>query len=280
VISLLILLAGLISLPRLQVENLPPIAPGRVTVRATYPGASPEVVEQGVTALLEKQLNGLERLDSIRSTSSANGSTITLAFEGGDPERNQINTQNEATVVNRQLPAPVARFGVQVRRSSDDLLLVLSFSADRQRYNDTFLSGWVDQVVRDRLQRVPGVASVNLFGGSSLAFRLWLDPQRLEERQLTIVDVRQALQQQNVLAALGQIGEAPSSTEQVLNLPLRMEGRLRSPAEFEQLVVARSSGGVTLLRDVGRVSLGNESYDTIATNLGVSARRQQCPGGE
>ena len=107
VISLLILLGGLISLPELQVENLPPIAPGRVTVRASYPGAGPEVVEQGVTALLEKQLNGLERLDTIRSTSSANGSSITLGFRGGNPELNQINTQNEAVVVNRQLPAPV-----------------------------------------------------------------------------------------------------------------------------------------------------------------------------
>ena len=267
VLSLLILIAGLISLPALQVENLPPIAPSRVSVRASYPGAGPEVVEQGVTALLEKQLNGLERLETIRSTSSANGSTLSLGFEGGSPELNQINTQNEVAVVARQLPAQVARFGVQVRRSSDDLLMVLSFSADRQLYNDTFLTGWVDQVVKERLRRVSGVGEVSLFGGSRLAFRLWLDPQRLQQRNLTILEVRQALQQQNVLATLGQIGEAPSSAGQVLNLPLRMEGRLRSPAEFEQLVVARSSGGVTLLRDVGRVSLGNESYDTIATNL-------------
>lgn len=268
VVSLLALLIGLVCLPLLQVENLPPIAPGRVTVRATYPGAGPEVVEQGVTALLEQQLNGLERLDSIRSTSSANGSSITLGFEGGDPELNQINTQNEVAVITRQLPAPVARFGVQVRRSSDDLLMVLSFSADPKLYGETFLSGWLDQVVKERLQRVPGVGNVTLSGGNSLAFRLWLNPAQLEERGLTITDVRAALQQQNVLAALGQTGEAPSPSGQELTLPLRMEGRLRSPAEFEQLVVARSAnGGVTLLRDVGRVSLGSESYDTIATNL-------------
>ena len=268
VVSLLVLLVGLVCLPLLQVENLPPIAPGRVTVRATYPGAGPEVVEQGVTALLEQQLNGLERLDSIRSTSSANGSSITLGFEGGDPELNQINTQNEVAVITRQLPAPVARFGVQVRRSSDDLLMVLSFSADPKLYGETFLSGWLDQVVKERLQRVPGVGNVTLSGGNSLAFRLWLNPAQLEERGLTIAEVRAALQQQNVLAALGQTGEAPSPSGQELTLPLRMEGRLRSPAEFEQLVVARSAnGGVTLLRDVGRVSLGSESYDTIATNL-------------
>ncbi len=268
VISLLILLAGLISLPLLQVENLPPIAPGRVTVRASYPGAGPEVVEQGVTALLEKQLNGLERLDTIRSSSSANGSLITLGFEGGDPELNQINTQNETTVVGRQLPAQVARFGVQVRRSSDDLLLVLSFSAEKGLYSDTFLTGWVDQVVKERLRRVSGISDVSLFGGSSLAYRLWLDPARLQERNLTILEVRQALQQQNVLAALGQAGESPAPPDQVTTLPLRLEGRLRSVEDFEQLVVARSAaGGVTLLKEVGRVVLGNENYDTIATNL-------------
>ena len=268
VVTLIVLLVGLVCLPRLDVENLPTIAPSRVTVRATYPGASPEVVEQGVTALLEKQLNGVERLDEIRSVSSAGSSSINLTFTGGDPEINQINTQNEVAVVQRQLPAPVARFGVQVRRSSDDLLMVLSFSADRKAFSEGFLSGWVDQVVKDRLQRVPGVGSVNVAGGSSLAFRLWLDPVRLQERNLTLDDVRQALQAQNVLAALGQLGAAPSPPGQELTLPLRMEGRLRSPLEFEQLVLARApNGGVTLLKDVGRVELGIESYDTVATNL-------------
>ncbi|HYP04066.1 MAG TPA: efflux RND transporter permease subunit, partial [Cyanobium sp.] len=206
VLSLLVMLGGLVSLPTLQVENLPPIAPGRVSVQASYPGAGPEVVEQGVTALLEKQFKRLDRLDTVRSTSSANGSSITLGFEGGDPQLNQINTQNEASVVARQLPAQVARFGLQVRRSSDDLLMVLSFSARGDAYSETFLSGWVDQVVRDRLQRVNGVDNVSLFGGSSLAFRLWLDPQRLQQRELTMLDVRRALEDQNVLAALGQAG--------------------------------------------------------------------------
>jgi hydrophobe/amphiphile efflux-1 (HAE1) family protein len=268
VVTVLMLLGGLVCLPQLEVENLPAIAPGRVSVRATYPGASPEVVEQGVTALLEKQLNGVERLDQIRSVSAAGSSAINLTFNGGDPEINQINTQNEVAVVQRQLPAPVARFGVQVRRSSDDLLMVLSFSADRATYSDTFLSGWVDQVVRDRLQRVPGVGNVTISGGTSLAFRLWLDPVRLQDRNLTVGEVSEALRGQNVLAALGQLGDAPSPPGQELTLPLRMEGRLRTPAEFEQLVVARSpEGGVTLLRDVGRVELGTESYDTVATNL-------------
>jgi hydrophobe/amphiphile efflux-1 (HAE1) family protein len=268
VLSALLLLLGALSLVQLQVENLPPIAPGRVSVRSTYPGGSPEVVEQGVTALLERQLNGLERLDTIRSTSSANGSSISLSFQGGAPELNQVNAQNEVSQVLRQLPAQVARLGVQVRRSSDDLLMVLSFSAENGRYSDLFLSGWVNQVVKERLQRVNGVGNVTLFGGSPLAFRLWLNPSALLERQLTINDVRSALEAQNVLAALGQLGEEPIPAGQATTLPLQMEGRLRSPEELEQLVVGRGpDGGVVLLSDIGRVNLGSEDYGNIATNL-------------
>jgi len=268
VLSLLLLLLGGLSLAGLSVENLPPIAPGRVTVRSTYPGGGAEVVEQGVTALLEKQLNGLDRLETIRSSSSANGSSITLSFRGGDPELNQINAQNQANQVLRQLPASVARLGVQVQRSSDDLLMVLSFSVRPGLYVDTFLSGWVSQVVKERLQRVDGVDSVNLVGGSPLAFRLWLDPTALLQRQLTIDDVRQALEGQNVLAALGQTGSAPIPPDQITSLPLQMEGRLRSPEELEQLVVSRGpDGGLVRLVDIGRVALGSEDYDTIATDL-------------
>jgi hydrophobe/amphiphile efflux-1 (HAE1) family protein len=268
VLSVLLLLLGGLSLVQLQVENLPPIAPSRVSVRSTYPGGSPEVVEQGVTALLERQLNGLERLDTIRSTSSSNGSNLSISFSGGAPELNQVNAQNEVSQVLRQLPAQVARLGVQVRRSSDDLLMVLSFSAENGRYSDVFLSGWVNQVVKERLQRVEGVGNVNLFGGSPLAFRLWLNPSALLERQLTINDVRTALEAQNVLAALGQLGDEPVPAGQATALPLQMEGRLRSPEELEQLVVGRGpDGGVVLLRDIGRVSLGSEDYASIATNL-------------
>ena len=268
VVTLLVLMAGAIALPALQVENLPPIAPIWMSVRASYPGGGALAVEQGVTTPLERQLNGLERLESIRSSSSANGSTITLTFEGGNPELNQINAQNEATLANRQLPPQVSRLGVQVRRSSDDLLMVLGFSAKEGLYSPSFLSGWVDQQLRDSLQRVPGVGNVTAFGGGDLAFRLWLDPVELEKRQLTILDVERALVEQNVLAALGQVGDSPSPPGQQITLPLEMEGRLRSVRELEQLVVSRTSdGGVVLLKDVGRVALDLESFQSTGMNL-------------
>ncbi len=268
VVSLLIVMAGLLSLPGLQVENLPPIAPVRVNVRASYPGGGALAVEQGVTTPLERQLNGLERLESIRSTSSANGSSITLTFEGGNPELNQINAQNEAVLVNRRLPPEVARLGVQVRRSSDDLLMVVSFSTPKGMYSDAFLSGWLDQRLRDELQRVPGVGNVAVAGGSELAFRVWLDPVALEQRNLTITDIEDALEEQNVLAALGQVGDAPSPPGQEITLPLEMEGRLRSASELEGLVISRAgNGGVVQLKDVGRVVLDEESFESTAMNL-------------
>ncbi len=269
VVSLLIVMAGLLSLPGLQVESLPPIAPVRVNVRATYPGGGALAVEQGVTTPLERQLNGLDRLESIRSTSAANGSSITLTFEGGNPELNQINAQNEAVLVNRRLPPEVARLGVQVRRSSDDLLMVISFSTPKGLYDNAFLSGWLDQRLRDELQRVPGVGNVAIAGGSELAFRVWLDPVALEQRNLTITDIEAALEEQNVLAALGQVGDAPSPAGQEITLPLEMEGRLRTPRELEDLVVSRASnGGVVQLKDVGRVALDPESFESTAMNLG------------
>lgn len=268
VLSVLIVLAGLVSLVGLQVENLPPIAPSKVSVRATYPGAGAEVVEQGVTTLLERQLNGVERLDSIRSSSSASGSSIELTFAEGNPELNQINVQNEASLVTRQLPQPVIRQGLQVRRTSTDLLMVLSFSDKEGRYSQIFISDWADRNMRDALLRLPGIGEVTLTGAGDLAYRLWLDPKSLERFQLTIRDVGEALVRENVLAALGQVGDAPSPQDQAYTLPLRMEGRLRSVEELENLLISPLGGGNSIrLRDVGRVTLGQESYATKAMDL-------------
>lgn len=274
VLSVLIVLAGVVSLFGMQVENLPPIAPSKVTVRATYPGAGAEVVEQGVTTLLERQLNSLERLDSIRSSSTANGASVELTFSdaiGEDrrsSELNQINVQNEANLVTRQLPQSVIRQGLQVRRTSTDLLMVLSFSDKSKLYSQQFISSWVDRYLRDPLLRLPGIGDVSLTGSGNLAYRLWLNPDQLNRFRLTINDVSVALQRENVLAALGQVGDAPSPADQQYNLPLRMEGRLRSQEEIENLIVAPLGDGNSVrLKDLGRVSLGDENYNSSARNL-------------
>ena len=268
VCSLLILLAGLTALTGLGLEDLPQLAPTRVSVSANFPAASPEVVEQSVTTVLEQQLNGLEGLDSISSTSRQGGASISLRFSDGDPELNAIKVQNEVNLATRRLPQAVSRQGLRVRRSSDDLLMILGFSHPQDAYVSTFLTGWLDQSLRESLLTTPGVGDVVVFGSSELSFRLWLDPNRLEQANLTISDVSRALAEQNVLAAVGSIGAAPAPRGQLLTLPVDAEGRLRSKSDFENLILRRlDNGGLLRLKDVGRVALGQRSYGRQAMNL-------------
>ena len=268
VCSLLIVLAGLTAFLGLGLEDLPQLAPTRVSVRAVFPAASPEVVEQSVTTVLEQQLNGLEGVDSITSTSRQGGATVRLQFSEGDPELNAIKVQNEVNLAARKLPQAVARQGLQVNRSSDDLLMILGFSHPPDQYEPTFLQGWLDQSLRESLLAIKGVGNVFAFGSDDLAFRLWLDSQRLEQANLTISDVTQALAEQNVLAAIGKLGAAPAPEGQLISLPVEAEGRLRSQKDFENLIIQRlDNGGLVRLRDVGRVSLGQKRYGLAAMNL-------------
>ena len=221
VCSLLVLLAGLVSLAGLGLEDLPQLAPTRVSVRATFPAAGPEVVEQSVTAVLEQQLSGLEGLESMSSTSRQGGASLSLRFDSGDPELNAIKVQNEVSLATRRLPQSVSRQGITVRRSSDDILLILGFSAPKELYAPTFVGGWLDQNLRNALRSTPGVGDIRIFGSSDLAFRLWLDPQKLEQFNLTSNDITAALAEQNVLAAIGSIGEGPGW--QAFSLPVEAE---------------------------------------------------------
>ncbi len=268
VCSLLVLLAGIVSLTRLGLEDLPQLAPTRVSVSASFPAASPEVVEQSVTAVLERQLNGLEGLESMSSSSRQGGASISLRFKDGDPQLNAIKVQNEVNLANRRLPQSVTRQGLNVRRSSDDILLILGFSAPKGMYVPTFIGGWLDQTLRESLQSTPGVGDIRVFGSSELAFRLWLNPNRLEQYKLTTNDITQALAEQNVLAAIGSLGVAPAPAGQMLSLPVDAEGRLRSRSDFESMVVKRlEGGGLVRLSDVGKVELGKENYGSSALNL-------------
>lgn len=268
VCSLLVLLAGLMALVGLGLEDLPQLAPTRVSVNARFPAAGPEVVEQSVTAVLEQQLNGLEGLESMSSSSRQGGANLSLRFDSGDPEINAIKVQNEVSLATRRLPQAVSRQGLTVSRSSDDILLILGFSAPKDLYAPTFVGGWLDQSLRNALRSVPGVGDIRIFGSSDLAFRLWLDPHKLEQFNLTSNDVTTALADQNVLAAIGSLGEAPAPNGQPFSLPVGAEGRLRSKQELEGLVVQRTGqGGLVRLGEVGRVELGFNDYGSSALNL-------------
>ena len=262
------LLAGVVSLVGLGLEDLPQLAPTRVGVSASFPAAGPEVVEQSVTAVLEKQLNGLDGLESMTSSSRQGGASLSLRFESGDPELNAIKVQNEVNLASRRLPQSVTRHGHNVSRSTNDLLLILGFSAPPGMYEPIFIGGWLEQSLSQSLRATPGVGDIRVFGSSELAFRLWLDNNRLEQFNLSTNDITNALAEQNILAAVGNLGEAPAPAGQLFTLPVAAEGRLRSLADFESMVVKRTeSGGLVRLKDVGRVELGQRNYGSSARNL-------------
>ena len=272
VCSLLIVIAGLITLPILPIENLPDIAPPTVKVTARYNGADALSVEQGVTSVLEQQINGVENMDFITSSSAADGSSaITVSFASGtNGDINQVNVQNKVALAEPQLPAEVRQSGVTVSKASNSILLVYNLvSTDAANpYSVETLSGVLDQGLTDQLKRVSGVGDVVYFGNRKLAVRLWLDPDRLSQAKLTANDVAAALQSQNRLVPAGRVGGAPAPDGQSYTFTVQLQGRLLNNEDFENLVLRNTSdGGLVQLKDVGRVSLGGETYDITATDM-------------
>jgi len=272
VCSLLIVIAGLIALPILPIESLPDIAPPTVQVSARYTGADAVSVEEGVTAVLEQQINGVENMEFITSTSAADGSSaISIAFASGtDGAINQVNVQNRVALAEPQLPAEVRQSGVTVNQASNSMLLVYNLvSSDPDRpYSVETLSGELDQGLTDQVRRVRGVGEVTYFGNRRLAVRLWLDPDRLTQQHLSAADVVTALQSQNRLVPSGRIGGAPAPEGQPYTFSVQLQGRLLQNEDFENLILRNTGDGALVrLRDVGRVSLGGETYDINATDI-------------
>ncbi|MFM7635897.1 MAG: efflux RND transporter permease subunit, partial [Cyanobacteriota bacterium] len=272
VCSLLIVIAGLIALPILPIENLPDIAPPTVKVVSRYTGADALSVEEGVTTVLEQQINGVENMEFITSTSAADGtSAITVSFASGtDGAINQVNVQNRVALAEPQLPAEVRQSGVTVSKASNSILLVYNLTSGdaANPYSVETLSGVLDQGLTDQLKRVRGVGEVTYFGNRKLAVRLWLDPDRLTQANLSATDVVAALQSQNRLVPAGQVGGAPAPDGQPFTFTVQLQGRLLRNEDFEDLVLRNTGdGGLVRLRDVGRVSLGGETYDINATDM-------------
>ena len=272
VCSLLIVIAGLIAIPILPIENLPDIAPPTVQVNARYVGADAVSVEQGVTSVLEQQINGVENMDFIASSSAADGtSSIRVTFaSGSDGDINQVNVQNRVALAQPSLPEEVRQSGITVNQASNSILLVYNFTSEDpdSLYSLETISGLLDQNLTDAIRRVPGVGDLQYFGNRQLAFRLWLDPGRLVANKLTASDVVQALRSQNRLVPVGQIGGAPAPPGQQYTFTVQLQGRLRSTSDFENLILrATADGGVVRLRDVGRVSLGGETFAVEASDL-------------
>ncbi|MBH8552653.1 efflux RND transporter permease subunit [Nostocaceae cyanobacterium CENA357] len=284
VAALIILILGLISIPTLAIARFPDITPTQISITANYSGASAEDVESGVTNILERQINGVEGIRYITSSSSNDGSsTITATF---DSSRNQdiaaVDVQNRVSVAQPQLPESVQRTGVRVSKESNNILLAIGLYPENNEYNNTFLSNYADLYLADALKRVKGVSNVQIFGERRYAMRLWLDPSRLASRGLTTEDVSNALSEQNLQIGAGRIGQEPAPEGQRYQIDVRAASRLATPEEFAEIVLKTEDDGTLVkLKDVGRAELGAENYNTFLRfrgNEAVGLGIYQIPG--
>ncbi|NUW69853.1 efflux RND transporter permease subunit [Vibrio coralliilyticus] len=264
VISIILTLAGAISLAVLPVAEYPRISPPSVSVTAFYTGASAEAVEQAIADPIETSVNGVEDMIYMSSKSANDGSyNLNVTFDvGTDPDMAQVNVQNRVAQIESKLPQEVRMVGVTVKKRSPDLLMVLNFYSPNGKYNDQFLINYVNLNLKDQLARVKGISEVNVLGGGEFAMRVWLDPEKMANLNLTTSDVHSALAEQNVQVAAGRVGSAPYSSAQEVQFNLVTKGRLESVDEFENVVLRANSDGSTIyLKDVARVELGKKFYD-------------------
>ena len=274
VCSLLIILAGAVSIPTLPVAQFPTLAPPQVSVSASYTGANSQAVENSVTTLLEQAINGTEGMRYITSSSGNDGSSsISATF---DLQRNvdiaAVDVQNRAATVAGRLPAEVQTTGVVVTKSGGSWVMGYAIYSPDGRYSPLFLSNYLDVYVKDALKRVRGVADVIMFDQNKYAMRIWLDPTRMAKRNLTASDVISALEEQNAQVAAGAVGQPPAIPGQGYQISVRAVGRLSEPGEFDRIVLKHNADGSLIqLRDVGRTELGSESYGAKLTHNGHEA---------
>ncbi|MDR3411549.1 MAG: efflux RND transporter permease subunit [Formivibrio sp.] len=263
VLSVLILLAGVLSVFKLPISEYPEVVPPSVVVRAQYPGANPKVIAETVAAPLEESINGVENMLYMQSQANSDGNlTITVNFAlGVDPDKAQQLVQNRVAQALPRLPEDVQRLGVTTIKSSPSLTMVVHLISPDNRYDMTYLRNYAVLNVKDRLARIKGVGEVGLFGSGNYAMRVWLDPQKVAQRGLTASDVVNAIREQNVQVAAGVIGASPSGVDVPLQLSVNAQGRLKSEAEFGDIVLKTSAdGGVTHLADVARIELAASEY--------------------
>src|SRR6185312_9571048 len=265
VCALLIILGGAVSIPTLPVAQFPNLAPPTVQVSAFYNGASAQVVETSVTTPLEQQINGVEGMKYMTSTSGNDGSSgISVVFDlNRDVDLAAVDVQNRVNQALGRMPNEVKTTGVSVVKATNNFVFGAGFYAEGNRYDSLFISNYLDVYVKDALKRVRGVGDVIIFGERKYAMRLWLDPIRLAKRNLTAQDVVDALREQNVQVAAGQVGQSPIAKGQMFQISVRAVGRLSQPSEFEAIILKRASdGSLVQLRDVGRAELGAEDYSS------------------
>ena len=283
VCALIIVLGGAVAIPSLPVAQFPDLAPPQVIVTSAYNGADAQTVESAVTIPLERSINGVEGLKYITSTSGNNGvSTVTATFDvTRDPDLAAVDVQNRVQAAAGLLPAQVNANGVTITKGFAGFVFAAAFYAENSKYTGLFISNYVDVYVSDAIKRVPGVANVTIFGQREYSMRVWLDPAKLAARQLTATDVVNALEEQNVQVAAGQIGQPPAPTGQAFQISVRAMGQLTDPSEFDNIILKTGADGTLVrVRDVGHSELGAQDYSNnlfIDGHEAIGLAVQQLP---
>ncbi|WP_417622005.1 efflux RND transporter permease subunit [Parasphingorhabdus sp.] len=285
VLSILIVIFGIVAYPGLPVAQYPEIAPPTVVVSATFPGATSETLAETVAAPLEESINGVEDMIYMSSSSTGDGNlSITVTFaQGVDVDQAQVLVQNRVSTAESRLPTEVRQIGVTVRKDSPDILLVSTFYSDDDSLPQEYVSNYVKLQVIDRLLRIPGVGGVRQFGGRDYNMRIWIDPDRASERNLTVDEITNAVRAQNVQVSAGSIGQPPfNEGGTAFQLSIQTQGRLTTPEQFGEIIVKRDEQGrMTRLRDVARVELGAQDYSVNAYLKGTATAAlgiTQLPG--
>ncbi len=274
VLSCFLVLAGLAAMRALPIAQYPEIAPPVVTVRAFYPGASAQTIEQTVAAPLENQLTGVEDMIFMSSNSGSNGLLeIQVTFGiGADADKAALNVNNRVKQAEARLPEEVRRQGVTVEKGSSSFLFVYGVYSPDGRFDDLYTSNYATLNILDALKRVPGTTNVQIFGAKDYAMRVWLRPDRMAQLRIAPEDVARAIGEQNAQFAAGKVGQTPSGGPQEMVYTVTTKGRLADPKEFENIIVRSAAGGAAIrLRDVARVELGSKDYEFVGRVNGKQA---------
>ncbi len=263
VISLAIMLAGMLMIKTLPLEEYPSITPPQVVVTATYAGASSDVIESTIAAPVEAQLNGVEDMIYMSSTSQNGQYQLTLYFDiGSDPDMAVVNVQNKLQLVTPRLPEEVKRYGLSVQKTTGGPgLLMISINSPSGTYDSLYIANYASIYIKDELARIKGVGKVSVFGSSDYSMRVWLDATKMANLGISVSDVSSAIQAQNIQSPAGDLGVEPMINKQLIKLTMRTKGRLQTPEEFENIIVrSKPDGSQVKIKDIGRVELGAESY--------------------
>ena len=263
VISLVIMLAGMLLVTQLPLEEYPSITPPQVVVTATYAGASSDVIESTIAAPVEAQLNGVEDMIYMSSTSQNGSYKLTLYFNiGSDPDMAVVNVQNQLQLVTPRLPEEVKRYGLSVKKSTGGPgIVMISMNSPSGTYDSLYIANYASIYVKDELARIKGVGTISVFGSSDYSMRIWLDASKMANLGVSVSEVSAAIQAQNTQTPAGDLGVEPMKNKQLIKLTLRTKGRLKSAEEFEDIIIrSKPDGSQIKLKDIARVDLGAESY--------------------